>query len=110
MKRIDQAAIRKEIAEEVADWDNTNTSDLIAPETERLTLEWLPSDDRCDRCGVRMELRQIDLHLSGGRVTLHSVGWYSCRTPDCGQTKLAPGMAALADQIETLVKQIIIVP
>jgi hypothetical protein len=103
-KRIDREAIRKEIADEAAYWDNTDTSDLMAQETEWLTLDWTPSDDRCGRCGAKMELRQIDLHLSGGRITLHRVAWYVCHTPGCGQTKLAPGIAALADQIETLVK------
>jgi len=104
-KHIDREAIRQAIAEEAAHWDQTDTSDLMEQETEWLTLEWTPRDDRCERCGAKMELRQIDLHLSDGRVTLHRVGWYTCHTPGCGQAKLAPGMVALADQIETLVKQ-----
>ena len=104
-KHIDREAIRQAIAEEAAHWDQTDTSDLMEQETEWLTLEWTPRDDRCDRCGAKMELRQIDLHLSDGRVTLHRVGWYICHTPNCGQTKLAPGVATLADQIESLVKQ-----
>ena len=107
-KRIDRTAIRQTIAEEADYWDHTSTSDLMDQESKWFTFEWTPREDRCDRCGAKMELRQIDLHLSGGRVTLHQVGWYTCHTPGCGQTKLAPGMVALADQIEQLVKQILI--
>jgi len=104
-KRIDRTAIRQTIAEEADYWDHTSTSDLMEQESKWFTFEWTPRDDRCDRCGAKMELRQIDLHLSGGRVTLHRVGWYTCHTPGCGQTRLASGMAALADQIERLVQQ-----
>lgn len=104
-KHIDREAIRQAIAEEAAHWDQTDTSDLMEQETEWLTLEWTPRDDRCERCGAKMELRQIDLHLSDGRVTLHRVGWYTCHTPGCGQAQLAPSMVTLADQIESLVKQ-----
>jgi hypothetical protein len=107
-KHIDREAIRRDLAEEAAYWDRIDTSDPMEQETEWLTLEWTPRGDRYDRCGAKMELRQIDLHLSGGRVTLHRVGWYTCPTPGCGQTRLASGMAALADQIERLVKQTLV--
>ena len=103
--RIDRTAIRQAIAEEADHWDHTSTGDLMEQESEWFTFEWTPRDDRCDRCGAKMELRHIDLHLSGGRVTLHRVGWYTCHTPGCGQTRLTSGIAALADQIERLVKQ-----
>jgi len=107
-KRIDRTAIRQAIVEEADYWDRTSTGDLMEQESEWFTFEWTPRDDRCDRCGAKMELRQIDLHLSGGRVTLRRVGWYTCPTPGCGQTRLASGMAALADQIERLVKQTLV--
>ncbi len=105
VKHIDRKSIRQDLAEEAAYWDRTDTSDLMEQETEWLTLEWTLRDDRCERCGAKMELRKIDLHLSGGRITLHQVAWYACHTPGCGQTKLAPDVATLADRIEQLVRQ-----
>lgn len=99
--------LRQAIAKEAAYWDATDTSDLMAQETEWLTFESMPLDDRCDRCGAKMRSRQIDLHLSNGRVILRGVTWYICPTPGCGQTRLVPSIARLASQIETLVEHVL---
>ncbi len=90
-------------AEEAAFWDNLDTADYMEDDGEWFTFEWTEREDRCDRCGGGMEARQIDLHLAGGRVTLHNVTWYVCRTPGCGQTKLSPGIEQLAREIEDCV-------
>ncbi len=99
-KRIDREQVRQLIAEEAAHWDATDTSGAMEKETEWFTFEWTEREDRCDRCGGRMEARRIDLHLADGRVTLHNVIWYVCRTPGCGQTRLAPGVERLVREIE----------
>jgi hypothetical protein len=104
-KRLDRGAIRQEIADEAAYWDATDTSDLMAQETQWEKLEWASRDDRCDRCGAVMQPRQIDLRLSNGRVVLRQVTWYVCHTSGCGQTRLAPGVAVLAEEIESLVQR-----
>ena len=102
---MDRDAERQGIAEEAAHWDVTDTSDLIAQETQWEKIEWTPRDDRCDRCGALMQPRQIDLRLSNGRVILRQVIRYVCPTPGCGQTRLASGVAVLADEIESLVQR-----
>jgi len=99
---VDREAIRHLIAEEAAYWDATDTSEMMATEP-REKLEWTARDDRCDRCGAGMEHRRIDLHLADGRVTLHNVTWYVCRTPKCGHTKLPPGVETLITEIEAAV-------
>jgi hypothetical protein len=104
-ERLDRGANRQEIAEEAVYWDVTDTSDLMAQETQWETLEWTSHDDRCDRCGAVMQPRQIDLRLADGRVILRQVTRYVCRTSGCGQTRLASGVAILADEIETLVQR-----
>jgi hypothetical protein len=91
--------------EEATFWDNLDTADYMEDDDEWFTFEWTVREDRCDRCGGGMDTRQIDLHLANGRVTLHNVAWYVCRTPHCGQTKLSPGIEQLAREIETSVKQ-----
>jgi hypothetical protein len=105
VKRLDRDARRREIADEAEYWDATDTSDLMAQETEWAKIEWSSQDDRCDRCGGRMLPRAIDLRLSNGRVILRQVTWYVCHTPGCGQTRLAPAITALADEIESLVQR-----
>jgi len=106
-RSTDRERLRQAIAEEAAYWDATDTGDLMAQETEWLTFESTPLDDRCDRCGARMQPRQVDLYLSNGRVILRGVTWYICPTPGCGQTRLAPSIARLASQIETLVEHML---
>ena len=101
-KTVDREAIRHLIAEEAAYWDTTDTSQMMGTEP-REKIEWTARDDRCDRCGAGMEHRQIDLHLADGRVTLHHVTWYVCRTPKCGYTKLPPGVETLITEIEAAV-------
>jgi hypothetical protein len=102
---LDYEAIRRARAEDAAYLDSTDTSAEMAQETNWLKLEWAPKDDRCDRCGAKMRPRQVDLRLSGGRVILRRVTWYVCHTPGCGQTRLAPAVAALANEIEALVSR-----
>jgi len=89
--------------EEAAFWDNLDTADYMDDDEEWFQLEPTARDDRCDRCGAGMEHRQIDLHLADGRVTLHNVTWYVCRTPKCGHTKLPPGVETLITEIEAAV-------
>lgn len=105
VKRLDRDTKRREIADDAVYWDVTDTSDLMAQETEWAKFERSSRDDRCDRCGGRMLPRAIDLRLSNGRVILREVTWYVCHTPGCGQTRLAPGIATLADEIEGLVQR-----
>jgi hypothetical protein len=107
--RVDREKIRHLIAEEAAHWDETDTSAFMGKETEWLAPEWSEREDRCDRCGGRMDTRRIDLHLAGGRVTLHNVTWYVCRTPGCGQTRLSPTVEQLARDIEASVEQVLAV-
>ena len=106
-KRIDRELIRQAIIEEAAYWDATDTSAEMAQETNWLKFEWTPREDRCDRCAGQMQSFPIDLPLSGGRVVLRQVTRYVCQTPGCGQTKLVPAVAALAGEIEALVKRIL---
>jgi hypothetical protein len=106
-KRIDRELIRQAIIEEAAYWDATDTSAEMAQETNWLRFEWTPREDRCDRCAGQMRPFPIDLPLSGGRVVLRQVTRYVCQTPGCGQTKLVPAVAALAGEIEALVKRIL---
>ena len=75
-------------------------------EGEPEALEWTIREDRCDRCGAGMKHWQIDLHLADGRVTLHNVTWYVCRTPKCGQTKLSPDIETLIAEIEAAVARL----
>ena len=107
-KQVDREAIRHLIAEEAAHWDVTDTSESMKEETEWFTFEWTEREDRCDRCGGGMDTRRIDLHLAGGRVTLHNVAWYVCRTPRCRQSKLSPGVEQLAREIEASVARALI--
>ncbi|MDY7040829.1 MAG: hypothetical protein SVX38_08190 [Chloroflexota bacterium] len=103
---VDREAIRQQIAEEAAHWDVTDTSAQMEQETEWSTFAWTEREDRCERCGARMEARQIDLHLAGGRTTLHDVTWYVCRTPGCGNTRLSPALERLVRRIEADVREI----
>jgi hypothetical protein len=102
-KRLDREAIRQLIAEEAAHWDVADTSESMEKESEWFAFQWTEREDRCNRCGGGMETRRIDLHLAGGRVTLHNVVWCVCRTPRCGQTKLSPAVDQLAQEIEASV-------
>ncbi len=89
----------KSYEEEAEFWDNLDTSPYMEG-AEWFTLEWTEREDRCDRCGALMDKRSIDLHLAGGRVTLHNVDWYVCRTPRCGRTRLSPQVERLVEEIE----------
>lgn len=104
-KQLDRNAIRHLIAEEATHWDITNTSESMKNETEWFTFQRADQDDRCIRCGGGMDARQIDLHLANGRVTLHNVVWYVCRTPGCGQTRLNASVEKLVQEIETSVER-----
>ncbi|PKO23907.1 MAG: hypothetical protein CVU38_01430 [Chloroflexi bacterium HGW-Chloroflexi-1] len=104
-RHIDREAVRQVIAEEAAYWDTTDTADLMEQETEWLTFKPSSRYDRCGHCGAKMQPRQVDLRLSGGRVILRRVTQYVCFTPGCKQTRLFPAAAALADQIEALVRR-----
>jgi len=106
-KTFDREAIRQARAEDAAYLDSTDTSAEMAQETNWLKFEWTPREDRCDRCGAKMQPVPIDLPLSGGRVVLRQVTRYVCQTPGCGQTKLVPAVAALASEIEALVKHVL---
>jgi len=97
---INREEIRAKIAEEAAYWDATDTSELMEQETEWFTFEPSEREDRCPRCGGRMEERRIDVHLAEGRVTVHDAVWYVCRTPGCGHTQLASQSARLLEAIE----------
>ncbi len=106
-KTFDREAIRQARAEDAAYLDSTDTSAEMAQETHWLRFEWTPREDRCDRCGAQMQQLPIDLPLSGGRVVLRQVTRYVCQTPGCGQTRLVPAVAALAGEIEALVKRVL---
>ncbi|MCX6031249.1 MAG: hypothetical protein NT169_18360 [Chloroflexi bacterium] len=106
-KTFDREAIRQARAEDAAYLDSTDTSAEMAQETHWLKFEWAPREDRCDRCGAKMQPFPIDLPLSGGRVVLRQVARYVCQTPGCGQTRLVPAVAALAGEIESLVKRVL---
>ncbi len=93
-------------AEEREFWDKADLTEFFE-EGEWQTLEWTEREDRCDRCGALMDKRSIDLHLAGGRVTLHNVDWYVCRTPRCGRTRLSPQVEQLVEDIEDSVRRAI---
>ena len=104
-QRVDRKAIRQAIIEEAEYWDNTDTADMMAQETEWFTFEWTEREDRCERCGGGMDTRPIDLHLAGDRLILHGVPLYVCRTPGCGNTQLSSAIRDLAERLETLVQE-----
>ncbi len=93
--------------EEAEFWDNLDTSPYMEDDGQWFTFEITPREDRCDRCGALMDKRSIDMHLAGGRVTLHNVAWYVCRTPRCGHTKLSPQVEQLVEEIEDSVRRAI---
>ncbi|MFQ6101490.1 MAG: hypothetical protein ACE5OS_09685 [Anaerolineae bacterium] len=107
-QRVDREAIRQAIIEEAEYWDKTDTADMMAQETEWFTFEWSEREDRCERCGGGMDTRRTDLPLAGGRVILHDVPHYVCRTPGCGNTQLPHAVQELADRIEALVREMLV--
>ena len=104
-QRVDREAIRQAIIEEAEYWDNTDTADMMAQETEWFTFEWTEREDRCKRCGGGMDTRLADLHLAGDRLVLHGVPLYVCRTPGCGNTQLPSSIRDLAERLEALVQE-----
>lgn len=63
--------------EEVEFWGRTDTSDILE-EAKFVEVVWEPKEDRCPRCGGKMEAGSLDIELSGGKATLHRVKFYSC--------------------------------
>ncbi|MEA3338789.1 MAG: hypothetical protein U9R15_02380 [Chloroflexota bacterium] len=104
-QRVDREAVRQAIIEEAEYWDKTDTADMMAQETEWFTFEWTEREDRCERCAGAMDVQITNLLLAGGRVILHNVPQYVCRTPGCGNTQLPSAIKEIADQIEALVQE-----
>ena len=67
-------------------WDKTDAAEYMAG-GELRTFVWKSADDRCDRCGSKMEAKISDLMLLRGEVTFRRVKVYHC--PSCGRERLS---------------------
>ena len=73
----------KNIEEEAAFWDGTDTSEILRT-GESIKVEW-DSPGKCPLCQTRnLRRRFIDLDLYDGMVTLHEVEVHYC--PSCKKT------------------------
>ncbi len=74
------------------------------------TFEIAPREERCVRCGSKMRVQAIDLHLLGNRVTLHRVQLLVCLT--CRNVQMPHAVEEFSKEIEAtalkvgLVKQV----
>ena len=66
--------------EAVEFWDKTDAADyMVSGEVQ--VLEWEPAEDRCPRCGNKMDEEMGDINLLEGQVTIRRVKRYRC--PAC---------------------------